>query len=221
MADINVERTGPSIWPWILGLLVLALVLWGLVEAFDSDEPEVAEEPVAAVVEPAPVVTAPPPGPAEAGPAAVPAPVQQYVTACAPREPAAMGLDHGYTSNCITLLVGAIDAVLQTPNLAGVDVQAQMQDARQKADRLTQSPNTSAQHAGMTRDAFLSAAAVLNGIQDARYPSLDAQTNQLDQTAQSVQTSQNLLDQREPVQRFFQQAGEVLTGIAMTPAAGV
>lgn len=48
MADINVERKGPSIWPWIIGLLVLALLIWALVEMFDSDEPEVAAvDPVA------------------------------------------------------------------------------------------------------------------------------------------------------------------------------
>jgi len=28
MADINVERRGPSIWPWIVGLIVLALVVY-------------------------------------------------------------------------------------------------------------------------------------------------------------------------------------------------
>ncbi len=39
MADINVERKSPSIWPWILGLLVLALLIWAIAEAFDTDEP--------------------------------------------------------------------------------------------------------------------------------------------------------------------------------------
>lgn len=31
MADINVERKrGPGIWPWIIGLIILALILWWL-----------------------------------------------------------------------------------------------------------------------------------------------------------------------------------------------
>lgn len=52
MADINVERKGPSIWPWILGILILALVIWGVAEMLE-DEPEytevetVEEEPAA------------------------------------------------------------------------------------------------------------------------------------------------------------------------------
>lgn len=44
MADINVERKGPSVWPWVIGLLVLALLIWGLVEMFgDAGEPVVVE----------------------------------------------------------------------------------------------------------------------------------------------------------------------------------
>ena len=48
MADINVERKGPSIWPWIIGLIVLALLIWALMELFGRNEPGVVEgEPVA------------------------------------------------------------------------------------------------------------------------------------------------------------------------------
>lgn len=71
MADINVERRGPSIWPWILGLLVLALVIWGVAEMVDEDEPQVTEaesveEPATMpaptpVVEPAPEAARPSP----------------------------------------------------------------------------------------------------------------------------------------------------------------
>jgi hypothetical protein len=44
VADINIERRGPSIWPWIVGLLVLALLIWALVEMFgDRTEPVVTD----------------------------------------------------------------------------------------------------------------------------------------------------------------------------------
>lgn len=63
MADINVERKGPSIWPWIIGLLVLALLIWAIAEMVDTDdvrdvaEVEEVQEPPAAV--PAPTPTRP------------------------------------------------------------------------------------------------------------------------------------------------------------------
>lgn len=40
MADINVERKGPSIWPWIVGLIVLALLAWLLMSVLGDDEVE-------------------------------------------------------------------------------------------------------------------------------------------------------------------------------------
>jgi len=47
MADINVERSsGPSIWPWIIGLIVLALIIWALTQIFSRREPTTNVEPV-------------------------------------------------------------------------------------------------------------------------------------------------------------------------------
>lgn len=38
MAEIRVERKRKaSIWPWILGLVVAALLVWGLTQARDND----------------------------------------------------------------------------------------------------------------------------------------------------------------------------------------
>lgn len=58
MADIDVRRRGPSIWPWIVGLVVLALVVWLLAETLGHDEPIVADRIEQVGGEPAP----PPPG---------------------------------------------------------------------------------------------------------------------------------------------------------------
>lgn len=61
MADINVERKGPSIWPWIIGLLVLALLIWAIAEMVDTDEEQVAQ--VEEVQEPVAVAPTPTPAP--------------------------------------------------------------------------------------------------------------------------------------------------------------
>lgn len=55
MADINVERKGPSIWPWIIGLIVLALLVWFLADMFmgnDEEEVVVTDPATVEVVEP-------------------------------------------------------------------------------------------------------------------------------------------------------------------------
>lgn len=39
MAEIRVERKKPTnIWPWIIGLILLALVAWGITSAMHHDD---------------------------------------------------------------------------------------------------------------------------------------------------------------------------------------
>ena len=37
MAEIRVERKRTSLLPWILGILLLALIIWAVAESMDSD----------------------------------------------------------------------------------------------------------------------------------------------------------------------------------------
>lgn len=38
MAEIHVERKrGPGVWPWVAGLLLLALLVWGALEWLGGD----------------------------------------------------------------------------------------------------------------------------------------------------------------------------------------
>jgi hypothetical protein len=54
MADINVERKSASIWPWILGSIVAALLIWALISLFGSDDVDVQLVDPAAEVAPDP-----------------------------------------------------------------------------------------------------------------------------------------------------------------------
>jgi hypothetical protein len=57
MADINIDRKRASVWPWILGLIVLALLIWALYELFDRDDD--LPETVGALTQPTPAQLAP------------------------------------------------------------------------------------------------------------------------------------------------------------------
>lgn len=46
MAEIKVERKGRSIWPWIVGLVVLALVVWLAIGYLGGGEMEEAANEV-------------------------------------------------------------------------------------------------------------------------------------------------------------------------------
>ena len=43
MAELRVERKRPNIWRWIVLLVLIALLVWALVELFGSDDSEVLE----------------------------------------------------------------------------------------------------------------------------------------------------------------------------------
>lgn len=59
MADINVQKKGASIWPWILGLLVAALLIWALMGLFGEDEDDAQLVEPASEVGPNPEVAPP------------------------------------------------------------------------------------------------------------------------------------------------------------------
>ena len=44
MAEIKVEKKNKSsIWPWIIGIIVLLGIIWFLIEAFGEEEPALEE----------------------------------------------------------------------------------------------------------------------------------------------------------------------------------
>lgn len=57
MAEIKVERKRPSVWRWVVLLLIVALLVWVMVELFGGDQTpatESAPDPVASAAVHAP-----------------------------------------------------------------------------------------------------------------------------------------------------------------------
>ena len=51
MAELRVERKRPNIWRWIVLLLLVALLVWAIVELFGGEESTVIEDnPVGALI---------------------------------------------------------------------------------------------------------------------------------------------------------------------------
>jgi hypothetical protein len=40
MADINVERKRPSLWPWIIGLILLVALIYAAARVLGRDQPQ-------------------------------------------------------------------------------------------------------------------------------------------------------------------------------------
>ena len=219
MAEINVERKGASIWPWILGLLVLLLLGWAIVELLDSDEPEIAAvDPVAApvaasIVTPAPAVPATPAAP---GVTAMPAAVSTYLTQCTEEQGAPqgeMGLQHQFTVNCLQQLRAGLDALITQGQVANTNVSQRSDQYTSTVQSLQASNATNTNHANMTRDAAGIAVQVMQAMQTAWFAGnqqIQSAVNEVQQAAQGIQTTVPMLQQRESVHTFFRGAGDAL-----------
>lgn len=213
MADIDIERkSGSKWWLWLLGLLLLALLAWALIEMLDDDEPEVA-----AVVDPAPAApVAPVADPVVAAPAAMPAAVSTYLSQCTETqgaEPADMGLEHQFTINCLQQLREALAATVAGQPVPNTDVSGQLDRYTGAVQTLQASPVESTQHANLTRAAAERAAEVISGMQTAWFGSdspVQGAASAVQQAAQGIQPTTPMLEQRESVRNFFRDAGNAL-----------
>jgi hypothetical protein len=209
VADINVERRGPSIWPWIVGLLVLALLIWALIEMFgDRDQVAVTDRTVATE----PVTTEQPLAPVTTTetPAVFASFQQQCVQTQAGQE---MGLQHEYTANCLRMLADGLEDVVRRDQATQANLQPQVQTVRQQADRLQQSAADNMQHANMARDAMTSAVTAMENIHQQRWGTdtqLHEPVRQARQAAESINPQTPLTEQNQTVNQFFQHSWNAL-----------
>lgn len=213
MADIDVERKRGAGWLWwLLGLVVLALIIWAIVEAID-DQPDTAP-----VVEPTPVVSpsTEPTTPGVADTVGLPAPVQGYLASCTEEFGAPegeMGLQHQFTVRCLQQLREGLNTIVVLDTVGGVDVQQQLDQYTDAVQQLQQSDPQAVTHANTTRDAAMSAVTLLEGMRDAYFPArpeVDRAVAEAQEAAESIRTDVPMLQQRESVHNFLREAGDAL-----------
>lgn len=216
MADINVERKGPSVWPWIIGLIVLALLIWLLTELFsdDADTAAVVTDPVATE----PMATTPPTDPtmtAAAGMENLPAEVQTYLTSCTEQggTPAGdMAAEHQFTVSCFEQLHAAMNAVSTTQATTRADATAPLETMHSSVQQLQASDPSATNHSNLTRDAATSAANAFQAIRGGT-------AGTVQQSAEGIQADTQLLQQRDAVHNFFREAGNELRSLAAAGGA--
>lgn len=211
MADIDIQKKRGSAWPWILGLLAVALLAWLLLELFDTDdEAEVAAAAVPAANTPAaPVVAAP----VLVVDPSVPAPaVAAFVSHVRGGEDR-MGRDHLYTAEGITRMATALRELVQAHRGLSPQARAQADEFYTRAAALVVSPDTLVAHADWVHAAALDAAGVMEGLaEDVKgpVPELREQVAQVRSAAQAIDPGRELLAQEEQVRGFFRQSADAL-----------
>lgn len=204
MADINIEKKSSNkpVWPWILGLLVLIGVIWGIAEMTDNeperDQMAVAEEPY----EQEPIATDPQANRLEENPQ-----TQSFVLYINESDVKdRIAEDHQVTGEALMRLSGALEGLSQNN---GAHTQ-QIEEIRQTAQQI-QTSAQSEQHAGMVKSAFTTAANVLGQIQQNQFPdAAESEVQDLQETSRELKVNEQLSEQKDDVEDFFEKAADAI-----------
>lgn len=191
MAEIKIEKKKP-IWPWILAILALiALFVYFFVN--DSNEVETAmnETESAAMIN---TTNGGINGDVEG--------FVRYVEADAP----SMGLDHAYANEALMKLTAATRAVATE---TGYDIQADLNQVKEYADKIATDPFETT-HANSIRKAADILTGSLKKMQQAHFPQLNNEVNELEKAAGSIDPDVLTLDQKESVKAYFGKAANLL-----------
>ncbi|MGH7664910.1 MAG: hypothetical protein ACRENI_11520 [Gemmatimonadaceae bacterium] len=208
MAEIKIEKKEANVWPWVIGLVILAALVWFFLTQRNAADDQVLVDTTATVDSMAAGDMA-----ASAAIAGAPQPVNNYFVWVEENEARMdMGLDHEFTSSGIIALVGALEATIERDSLLGSAVEPQLEDARQRANALRDEPEPT-NHANLTREAFISTAALMRAMQQRSFPALADQVEEVHDAAESIDGDELLLDQKEDVKEFFEHAAISLRGM--------
>ena len=199
MAEIRIEeKKKSSILPWILGLLLLGLLIWGAAELFDESDELEADN-----VEEMATPTAPVAAEIDYGYRNAITKYTQYTTDMTGE----MGLDHEFSHNALTYLAEAVDAIADGRN---VDLTNNTNRAKQLADEITKDPYAT-DHADKIRMAALNLTESLERIDKEAYNNAAmSDLKMLRQEAQDITAKTLTLNQKEDVRTFFGTARRVL-----------
>jgi len=224
MADINIEeKRSTPVWAWIVGLLVIALLIWAVLWMMNG---RTDEQPITPPAED-PAVTAPATGEAAAPIGEAPdaagqtAAMRGFMADChqersvAAEDPARV---RDYAASCFQQLATSLQNMSRRQG-ADSNVDQHTQALEAQARELRDSPAGSPQQATLTRQAALSASNALEAVQRAWFPEESAAANRVEQARQSAQQIQPAQPGQVlgHVRTFFRQAGDALN--AMTPSA--
>lgn len=206
MANIRIEEKksgGGSILPWILGLLLLALVIWGIAEAFEETDEEVLTEEV---VEDDEAYVAPVATDVDNDMEAV----EEYMTFTENMD-GEMSLDHEFSHEALTKLTAATMAVAREKNvMTDAQIREKTDRAKQLADDIMKDP-MAGDHADNIKMSAMMIVEMMEDIdQNANNGMLSNDLDQLRQEAQAISDETLALNQKGDIRGFFRQARNIL-----------
>ena len=186
MEEIKVEKKR-AIWLWLLAMVAFALIVYFVFFPGDRD---FADDNIV-IVPAAQNVTG--------------GAIDNYISFIK-TDTTKMGLGHEYSNMALTKLIEATKARAQALEF---DIQVDLAHANDLAQRIQRDPGATT-HANSIREAADIVSTALQKMQQAHYPGLNEQANEVKDAATTIDPDQLTLDQTENVKGFFSEAADLL-----------
>jgi hypothetical protein len=211
MADIDIQKkSGPGIWPWIVGLLLLVLVVWGVTRLTGTDDDTGMAADTTAVPGAFTGTTPGATGQQQPGQPTAGVSFQAWLRDSA-QAGGQMGQEHEYTREGVQRLMTAVEGLVARDTAP--QVQQRLQTAREQVRLIRESDPSSTQHAQQARQAFTALVEILELLQDRPHlqqANLREHVQAARQSAESVNPGTPLLQQRAAVHQYFEHMGEAV-----------
>ncbi len=117
-----------------------------------------------------------------------------------------MELDHSYTNEALLKLTEATRAIAEETNY---EFRGDLDKVKEYADKITNDPFATT-HANSIRKSAEILSTVLQNIQQAKYPNLSSEVEEVRGACASINPDVRTLDQKEAVKSFFRKSADVL-----------
>ncbi len=188
MTEIKIEKKKP-VWPWLLlGAVILALLLYFFVFNKEDEMDEVAEAPASLIDIRENNST-----------------VAAYVNFIN-SDTNKMSLDHSFTNEALLKLTDATNAMADE---VGYSVKADLDKAKELANRITTDPFETS-HADNLRKSADIISGSLQNLQKAKYPSLTNEAAEVQSATEGIKPETLILEQKDAVKTFFAKTAKLL-----------
>ena len=204
MAEINIEKK-PKIWPWILGLLVLAAIIYFAFAEGNDDDMDTDDIVTEEVIEVEEVDST------NSTDFENNAAIEKYNTVMASYSDyigntAKMGIDHEYSNGALVYLINAVEA---KADVLDVDITADLAEARKNASNITTDPYET-NHANLIKNSGKILVRAFRTLQIAKYPNLTQEVASIEKAVAAITKETHTLDQKGDVNNFYKAAEDLL-----------
>ncbi|MDQ3190841.1 MAG: hypothetical protein M3Q58_04535 [Bacteroidota bacterium] len=191
MTEIHVQKKKKPVWPWVVGLILIVVVILLLVDNGAQKKAEMA------VTE-----------------REIPEEVTDYILYVRQTDASdTMNIHHEYTSEGIQKLASALEALVDEINSQEVEMDEKKDRLNQIADYIQKNPQQLT-HSDSIRAAFELASDIIVTIQQAHFPEVSEDVQNLQSAATAVNPGTPTLDQSAQIEGFFEESASALDALA-------